>query len=50
MTDFVAFCRRALANRALRFLVVFGAVYGLYLVYVGVNFVVVPHGLKTRSI
>lgn len=45
MKIFVALCRRWLANRFIRNLFVASAVYGLYLIYVGVNYSVVPHGL-----
>lgn len=44
MTDFVSLFRRYLASHLFRKLFISGAVYGLYLVYVGMNFVVVPHG------
>ena len=46
MTDFVSLLRRLLTNRFFRILSVSGTLYGVYLVYVGVNFMVVPHGLK----
>lgn len=45
MTDLVSFFRRFLANRLLWRLCVIGAVYGLYVIYVGVNYAVVPVGL-----
>lgn len=45
MTDFGVLFRHFLANRLLRRLCVIGAVYGLYVIYVGVNYVVVPVGL-----
>ena len=46
MANFVSLLRRLLANRFSRILSVFGALYGIYLVYVGVNLAVVSHGLK----
>lgn len=45
MMDFVSLCCRFLANRFLRHLCVTGAVYVLYVIYVGVNYMVVPVGL-----
>ena len=38
--------RRFLANRLLKSLFVLGALYGLYIIYVGINYTVVPHGLE----
>ena len=38
--------RRFLANRLLKSLFILGALYGLYIIYVGINYTVVPHGLE----
>jgi hypothetical protein len=46
MKTFISLWHRILANRLFKGLFVLAAVYGFYLVYVGANFVLVPHGLE----
>jgi len=45
MKTFVSL-RRWLANRTIRNLFVCGVIYGLYLLYVGVNYTAIPHDLE----
>ncbi|NNE84340.1 MAG: hypothetical protein HKN28_10250 [Alphaproteobacteria bacterium] len=46
MKTFTSLSRRVLANRLCKTLFVLAVVYGVYIVYVGANFMLVPHGLE----
>lgn len=46
MKALVSLCRRLLTNRLLKAIFVSAAIYGCYLIYVGVNYTVVSHGLE----